>query len=125
MVNSGHYWIYIYDFVNSMWRKYNDGYVTEVTEPKIIFESEQSTRPATPYFLVYVRDDLKSDLVESVCRDVAEVQKSQADTVMVDDETGATDLLKWSQDLKPAEGSTQVVGDQWDSGGQASQANIW
>ncbi|MCJ1378028.1 ubiquitin-specific protease ubp2 [Xylographa soralifera] len=125
MVNSGHYWIYIYDFVNSMWRKYNDGYVTEVTEPKIIFEAEQSTRPATPYFLVYVRDDLKSDLVESVCRDVAEVQRSQEDTVMADDETGAKELLKWSQDLQPAEGRTQAVDDLWGSGGQANQAHFW
>ncbi|MCJ1394977.1 ubiquitin-specific protease ubp2 [Xylographa bjoerkii] len=125
MVNSGHYWIYIYDFVNSMWRKYNDGYVTEVTEPKIIFEAEQSTRPATPYFLVYVRDDLKSDLVESVCRDVIEVQKSQEDTVMADDETGTTELLKWSQDLQPAEGHAQAIDDPWGSSGRASQAHFW
>ena len=122
MVSSGHYWIYIYDFVNSMWRKYNDGYVTEVTEPKIIFEAEQSTRPATPYFLVYVKDDLRSDLVESVCRDVAEVQRLQEDSVMVDDKPGTTEL---SHDLQPAEGRAQVVDDLWGSGGRASQAHFW
>ncbi|MCJ1432616.1 ubiquitin-specific protease ubp2 [Xylographa pallens] len=125
MVNSGHYWIYIYDFVNSMWRKYNDGYVTEVTETKVIFEAEQSTRPATPYFLVYVRDDLRSDLVESVCRDVAEVRRPQEDTVMADDETGTTELLKLSHDLQPAEGHAQAIDDLWGSGGRASQAHFW
>ena len=108
-----------------MWRKYNDGYVTEVTEPKIIFEAEQSTRPATPYFLVYVRDDLRSDLVESVCRNVAEVRRPQEDTVMADDESGTTELLKLSHDLQPAEGRAQVVDDLWGSCGRASQAHFW
>lgn len=70
--NSGHYWIYIYDFSKHLWRKYNDGYVTEVKDTNVIFQQEPGDRPATPYFLVYVRDESKEDLVDSVCRDVVE-----------------------------------------------------
>ena len=54
-----------------MWRKYNDGYVTEVKNESEIFEQE-SSNPATPYFLVYVRDDAKDRLVEPVCRILSE-----------------------------------------------------
>ncbi|MCJ1285725.1 ubiquitin-specific protease ubp2 [Xylographa opegraphella] len=125
VVNSGHYWIYIYDFVNSMWRKYNDGYVTEVTETQIIFGAEQSTRPASPYFLVYVREDLRFDLVESVYRDVAEVQRLQEDTIMADDEIGTTELLKLSHNLQPAEGRVQVNNDFWGPVRGVSQGHFW
>ena len=82
--NSGHYWIYIYDFANHLWRKYNDGYVTEIKDVKEIFEQEPGDRPATPYFLVYVLDKSKVDLVDSVCRDVETQTEERQDTVMED-----------------------------------------
>ena len=83
--NSGHYWIYIYDFTKQLWRKYNDGYVTEIKDTKEIFEQEPGDRPATPYFLVYVKDESKEDLVDSVCRDIVEPPpEEQQDTVMED-----------------------------------------
>lgn len=83
--NSGHYWIYIYDFKKQLWRNYNDGYVNEIKDTKEIFEQEPGDRPATPYFLVYVRDESKEDLVDSVCRDVVEPPpEEQQDTVMED-----------------------------------------
>ncbi|KAI9807762.1 MAG: hypothetical protein M1825_005067 [Sarcosagium campestre] len=65
----GHYWIYTYDFARKLWRKYNDGYVTEVKDEREIYEQEPRY-PATPYYLVYVRDDAKRDLVDPVCRDI-------------------------------------------------------
>lgn len=58
--NFGHYWIYIYDHEAGIWRKYNDGYVTEVGEAEIW---EEST--ATPYMLVYIS---QQDLVQAVNR---------------------------------------------------------
>ena len=73
---SGHYWVYIYDFKREIWRKYNDGYVSEVKDTKEIFraptQEEQNTwnGPPNPYFLVYVRDDIKDRLVESVYRKI-------------------------------------------------------
>ena len=76
----GHYWIYIYDTKKEIWRKYNDGYVTEITDTNEIFarpaEAEPSYKgggtPANPYFLVYVRDDEKDTLVEAVHRNIIE-----------------------------------------------------
>ena len=83
--NSGHYWIYIYDFAKRLWRNYNDGYVNEIKDAKEIFEQEPGDRPATPYFLVYVMDKSKEELVDSVCRNVAEnPPEEQQDTVMED-----------------------------------------
>lgn len=83
--NSGHYWIYIYDFTKQLWRKYNDGYVTEIKDTKEIFEQENGDRPATPYFLVYVKDESKGVLVNSICRVVVEPPPAeQHDTVMED-----------------------------------------
>ena len=83
--NSGHYWIYIYDFVKKMWRKYNDGYVTEVTDTNEIFVQEPGDRPATPYFLVYVKDQAKELLVDSVCRKPVEPPPPpEQDTIMED-----------------------------------------
>lgn len=83
-VSSGHYWIYIYDFVQKMWRKYNDGYVTEVKDTTEIFEQDSETRPATPYFLVYIRDEWKDQLVDPVCRDIVEAPHESPDAEMID-----------------------------------------
>ncbi len=83
-VHSGHYWIYIRDFEANTWRKYNDGYVTEVKDTKEIFEQESSNRPATSYFVVYVKDELKDQLVNPVCRDIVEQPLESQDTVMED-----------------------------------------
>lgn len=46
----GHYWIYIYDFQRKLFRKYNDGYVTEVADPQEVF-THGDINPPTPYFL--------------------------------------------------------------------------
>ncbi|KAI5300933.1 ubiquitin-specific protease ubp2, partial [Ascosphaera atra] len=68
-VSYGHYWIYIFDFERKIWRKYNDDYVTEVTDVSEIFE-ENPRKTASPYFLVYVKDELKESLVKAVVRDM-------------------------------------------------------
>lgn len=65
----GHYWIYIYDFPRNIWREYNDERVSIVEDRKRIFEP---TGGATPYYLVYVRDEDKDDLVDAVCREITE-----------------------------------------------------
>jgi len=72
-VNSGHYWIYIYDFKKEIWRKYNDGYVDEVVNTNDIFEQPPTAgNPPTAYYLTYVKDTEKEALVESVIRDIIE-----------------------------------------------------
>ncbi|KAL4892646.1 hypothetical protein BDV59DRAFT_193527 [Aspergillus ambiguus] len=71
-VSFGHYWIYIFDFERNVWRKYNDEYVTEVQDVDEIFASQDRSNPPTPYFLVYVNDEMKSRLVSPVHRVVPE-----------------------------------------------------
>lgn len=66
----GHYWIYINDHKNGVFRKYNDEYVTEVPYSEVFDDSEENT--ATPYFLVYVREDLVDEYVESLKREPEE-----------------------------------------------------
>lgn len=84
-INSGHYWIYIYDFSKEMWRKYNDWHVTKVEDAKEIFKQESGERPPTPYFLVYVQDKKKDDLSNPIFREPEQPpQDNQGDTVMED-----------------------------------------
>ena len=49
-----------------------------VTDTSQIFDEDKSPgKPATPYFLVYVRDDLKDELVDPVCREIPEEPDTQ------------------------------------------------
>lgn len=68
----GHYWIYIFDFHRNIWRKYNDSYVSEVTDEKEVFgdSNDSYNRPATPYYLVYVQEPIKHELIDPVLRDI-------------------------------------------------------
>lgn len=69
----GHYWIYINDMKAKQFRKYNDEYVTEIPDSMIYDESEENA--ATPYFLVFVREDLADDYVDALIRDPIVMQK--------------------------------------------------
>ncbi|KAG5297235.1 ubiquitin carboxyl-terminal hydrolase [Histoplasma ohiense] len=72
-VEFGHYYIYIFDYDKNIWRKYNDGEVTEVQSKSEIFESQNLTNPPTPYFLIYVNDRMKDRLVKPVNREIEDV----------------------------------------------------
>lgn len=67
-----------------MWRNYNDGYVTEVKDTREIFDRDSEARPSTPYFLVYIKDDRKATLVDSVCRKIEDAPTKPQDVEMVD-----------------------------------------
>jgi ubiquitin carboxyl-terminal hydrolase 25 len=88
--SSGHYWIYIYDFRKEIWLKYNDTRVEEVKDTNEIFrrplegEFTQWNGPSNPYYLVYVRDEDKDKLVESVCRDMQLPADVQRDVEMME-----------------------------------------
>jgi ubiquitin carboxyl-terminal hydrolase 25 len=96
--SSGHYWIYIYDFRKEMWLKYNDTRVEEVKDTNEIFrrpseaEFGQWNGPSNPYYLVYVRDEDKDKLVESVCRDVQLPPEEATRDVEMADVAGAADI---------------------------------
>lgn len=72
---SGHYWVYIYDSKNDIWRQYNDENVTEVKNRDFIFKHE-SVGGGTPYYVVYVRSSLQQELADPVFRDVMQEEKN-------------------------------------------------
>ena len=117
-VSSGHYWIYIYDFPRKLWRKYNDGYVTEVDDTKEIFERDPEGRPATPYYLVYVKADSTELLVDSVCREV-QISPPEQDTVMHDGLGGDASNLIPEEDkaytMDTTEQNVDIGPGEWDS----------
>lgn len=62
----GHYWVYIKDPHNKVFRKYNDEVVTEVPYSEIFDFTEGNT--ATPYYIVYVKEDLEQDYIDPLKR---------------------------------------------------------
>lgn len=63
----GHYWIYIMDPKNGVWRVYNDETVSEVSQ-EVVFDFAK-TNTATPYYLVFVREDMV-DEIEPLRREI-------------------------------------------------------
>ncbi|KAK3400559.1 cysteine proteinase [Sordaria brevicollis] len=57
---AGHYWVWIYDFEENVWRKYNDTTVS-VHPAEEVFE-QLNTR-GEPYYVAYVRAENVKDLV--------------------------------------------------------------
>lgn len=75
--SGGHYWIYIYDFQNDMWRKYNDETVTLESEETILKKVDQ-VRPPTSTGIVYVRDDVATEYTEALHRELQGEKDSQS-----------------------------------------------
>ncbi|KAJ5898876.1 Peptidase C19 ubiquitin carboxyl-terminal hydrolase 2 [Penicillium taxi] len=67
-VDRGHYWLYMFDFRQNIWRKYNDEDVTEVKNTDEIFKPFNVIDPQTSYILVYLNDEKKHLLANPVCR---------------------------------------------------------
>lgn len=100
----GHYWIYIYDFQNKIWRSYNDDDVEQVEDKKIFEEDGRATSTG----LVFIRADLVDELTQAVKRNPdplpgrengSEVEMKDANGV---DDDGIPPLL--SEDLEIIEG---------------------
>jgi ubiquitin carboxyl-terminal hydrolase 25/28 len=79
---SGHYWVWIFDFDKNIWRKYNDTTVEERADTAALLE-ELSTK-GEPYYLMYVRDEDKMDLVSVPGRILQEATGVADDVEMVD-----------------------------------------
>ncbi|KAG6010536.1 hypothetical protein E4U21_005887 [Claviceps maximensis] len=58
---SGHYWVWIHDFEDNIWRWYNDADVKENRDTKAVLETLSGS--GEPYFLCYVRDEDKMNFV--------------------------------------------------------------
>ncbi|KAI2467355.1 cysteine proteinase [Annulohypoxylon bovei var. microspora] len=60
---AGHYWVWIRDFKRNVWYRYNDETVTEDgrgTEAVL----DDLNQTGDPYYVAYVRDEMKDDLVD-------------------------------------------------------------
>ncbi|KAI1820095.1 cysteine proteinase [Xylaria intraflava] len=62
-MNAGHYWVWVRDFKKQVWYKYNDSLVTEDSRDSQQVIDELNTS-GDPYYVAYVRDTLKDELVE-------------------------------------------------------------
>lgn len=58
---SGHYWVWIRDFEDNVWRWYNDADVKENKDTEEVLRTLSTS--GEPYFLCYVRDDDKDKFV--------------------------------------------------------------
>lgn len=65
----GHWWIYIRDFKKNIWRKFNDANVTELADDSEIFKKNDAIKDGGAAFVVYVRDDLKDEMVDPLYRE--------------------------------------------------------
>ena len=60
-LSAGHYWVWINDFEDKVWRLYNDASVKVYTDQDEVFKG--LNEQGDPYYLCYVRDEDKSDWV--------------------------------------------------------------
>lgn len=87
----GHWFIYIRDAKDArdgIWRKYNDETVSMVGTSSMIYEPEPQQNEMSA-FVVYVRDENQSQLVETICR----IPAPQADPPEPISDSGASDLV--------------------------------
>ncbi|KAI5920571.1 hypothetical protein F4810DRAFT_412395 [Camillea tinctor] len=62
-MNAGHYWVWVRDFNKQVWYKYNDSLVTEDSrDSQSVLDDLNNS--GDPYYVAYVRDECKNDLVE-------------------------------------------------------------
>jgi ubiquitin carboxyl-terminal hydrolase 25/28 len=106
----GHYWIYIYDFAQKLWRKYNDERVEEFPQDKIseILAANEWSH-GTPTYAVYVSDDLAEEVIQPVCRKpegVVAAPSAPVDEVMADDGKDGS-----AAGMRPRSDSTLAVDD--------------
>lgn len=79
----GHYWTYIRDFQNDVWRIYNDEKVELFTNLADIYDAE-TWQQGTPTYAVYVRDDVKTQYAEAVHRVFSTAVPEPVDEIMQD-----------------------------------------
>ncbi len=59
---SGHYFAFIFDWHQKVWRKYNDIRITEVTEEEVFRDSNGGFGQSTGYWVVYIDQQTKQEL---------------------------------------------------------------
>jgi ubiquitin carboxyl-terminal hydrolase 25/28 len=126
----GHYWIYIHDFANNIWRMYNDERVEEFTKLNEIFEAN-TWQQGTPTYAVYVAED-QIDLVQAVCRDPEQappvddtpqliVEGVEGDVQMGNAESQSDSVVQTIDPKLISEGGQGS----WDTTRQVAAGNMW
>jgi ubiquitin carboxyl-terminal hydrolase 25/28 len=78
-LGSGHYWVWIRDFEENVWRWYNDADVKENKDTDDVLKTLSSS--GEPYYLCYVRDSDKDEHVDVPKRQRPEVVEEPVVTV--------------------------------------------
>ncbi|KAI7295419.1 hypothetical protein KC315_g18958, partial [Hortaea werneckii] len=135
----GHYWVYIHDFANNVWRNYNDERVEEVSNLADVLEAK-TWQQGTPTYAVYVRDEEKERLVQPLCREPERVAMAEASSQQWEDQqqqqqqqVGDVQMKdsSWNQQAQ-SHSSQQTVApkmtqeggqESWDEQRQVAQAN--
>ena len=115
----GHYWIYIHDFANNLWRSYNDERVEDFTKLEDIFEAKTWAQ-GTPTYAVYVAAD-KVDYIQPVCRDPEDPVATAAFHAVQNNPEDAEMLDMSAPDAQPR---SQIQAVDWDSG-RAMHNTTW
>lgn len=126
----GHYWIYIHDFANNIWRMYNDERVEEFTKLEEIFEAK-TWQQGTPTYAVYVAED-QMGLVQTICRNPEqaptppEMPELVVDSVEDDVQMGNADS---QNDAAPGTIDPKLITEggqgSWDATRQVAAGNMW
>lgn len=95
----GHYWVYIRDFVNDQWRKYEDKTVTLVTDRDEIFGKTDPEVQGAPYFCVYVKQEESTNIFDAVFREKPDERMGVDDegnaAVIKDNAAEAKSVMEW------------------------------
>lgn len=100
-LSSGHYWVWIRDFEDDLWRWYNDADVKENKNTEEVLKTLSSS--GEPYYLCYVRDSDKEKYV-----DVPKRQRPEAASTADQDETQQMPDAPPSDKERDADGDVAV-----------------
>ncbi|KAM0426882.1 hypothetical protein ACHAPT_007778 [Fusarium lateritium] len=95
---SGHYWVWIHDFEQDVWRKYNDSNVDVKRSTDDVLATLSTS--GEPYFLCYVRDKDK-DAYVGVPRRQRPAQTTDVDGDVVVANNEPTPAVKNTEDFSP------------------------
>jgi len=109
----GHYWSNIFDFQANMWRTYNDETVEEHKNPADILNARE-WQHGTPTYAVYVRDDVKDEIVQPVCREPEAEMAEQTDVQMTETQAADAAATAAGWDNVNTDSETKVSEGGWD-----------
>lgn len=92
--NGGHYWAFIYNMRDKIWRKFNDITVSDVTWEEVCRESVGGSLNASAYCLIYADTKKATELFDYIDCNVDEKLKK---LVHEDNEAFNKELKEWDR----------------------------